>query len=62
MADHEVLVELIEKMNAEEVKSVLIEWIWDHDDNDKLECMSDIIDSLYQDFDEERARGVENAE
>lgn len=61
MNELEALIELIKSMSDGEIVSELIMWLEDNDD-ESITCMSDVIDSMYRAFDEERARGVENAE
>lgn len=56
--DIEKLQQIINQMEPEEFIAVFYEWLYDHDDAD-IACMTDVIDTLLGDCEEELGRATE---
>lgn len=59
MEDIEKLEETIKKMEPEEFIVEFLEWLYDHDDAD-ITCMTDVIDTLLTECEDELSRAAEN--
>lgn len=59
MEDIEKLEETIKKMEPEEFIAEFIAWLHDYDDSD-ITCMTDVIDTLLAECEDELSRAAEN--
>lgn len=61
MEDIEKLEETIKQMEPEEFIVEFLEWLYDHDDAD-ITCMTDVIDTLLAECEDELSRAAEMSE